>query len=534
MTTTFFRIRSALRARGALALSALAAGALSCAATPAPSSAAVATARATSAQGAATAGVDGGAAGGDRLGPLPAAGELPSFRPSAPKVLGGPAGSSIWWFERHELPLIEVAVVVPIGSSADPKGKPGLAYAVGRMLTEGAGNRDAIVFAQALRDIGAKLHSEVTRDTCTISLRVLSSRLGEGMKLLADAVMRPRMAPKDFDRVRILWRNALVARDQDPAEVARTLTPLLYFGPQDPYGHSPEGGKGSPDRISVDDVRQWHRALWRPTAATFVAAGDVSEQALRAALDSAFGAWRAEGTAAAAPAFKRSAPSATTAESVKTAVVDRPDAPQVVLSIAEPGVAADKPEFPRVSMLNLAFGGSFGSRLNQSLRETHGWTYGASSAFAAFRHTGLFLVRAAIRTDATAEALTETLRLAGELGQAPLSADEGKRLRAQVQGDAIMGYGDLGMIAANLARHAGLALPPDHDGLTLDSQLSATPADLLALAREFVRPAPALVVLVGPKSTAEQALKAAGLPAPAYYDVQGNRLAAAKPASASR
>jgi predicted Zn-dependent peptidase len=46
--------------------------------------------------------------------------------------------------------------------------------------------------------------------------------------------------------------------------------------------------------------------------------------------------------------------------------------------------------------MNTILGGSFTSRLNQNLRETHGYTYGARSSFDMRRKAGPFTVSAEI------------------------------------------------------------------------------------------------------------------------------------------
>ena len=61
-------------------------------------------------------------------------------------------------------------------------------------------------------------------------------------------------------------------------------------------------------------------------------------------------------------------------------------------------------------MLNTILGGSFTSRLNQNLREEHGYAYGASSRFDMRLSAGPFLAGAGVQTDKTAEALQRVLQ----------------------------------------------------------------------------------------------------------------------------
>ena len=74
-------------------------------------------------------------------------------------------------------------------------------------------------------------------------------------------------------------------------------------------------------------------------------------------------------------------------------------------------------------MLNTILGGSFTSRLNTNLRETHGYSYGAFSSFEERISPGAFSARAGVQTDKTAEALKEFFNeLTGILK--PVPADE--------------------------------------------------------------------------------------------------------------
>jgi len=68
--------------------------------------------------------------------------------------------------------------------------------------------------------------------------------------------------------------------------------------------------------------------------------------------------------------------------------VDKPGAAQSVVRIGQIGVSRATPDFFALEVLNTILGGSFTSRLNQNLRETHGYTYGANSQFAMRRLAG--------------------------------------------------------------------------------------------------------------------------------------------------
>ncbi len=459
----------------------------------------------------------------DPLGPKPEPPEAAAFTPPAPLTFGGPAGSKAWLLERHNLPLVSVALVVPYGAACDPPDAGGLAHLAADMLDEGAGARDAVAFSSALEELGARLSAQADRDFSVVALETTADNLDKALALFGDAVLRPRHAPKDFARVTALWKNALRARGDDPAEVARVVGPSAFFGPAHPYGRPPEGGLDGPP-IGRERVAAWHRRLWRPEAATFVIAGDVTRERAAASLEAAFKGWKAPREPAPAPAA--GALAAPPAAGRRTVLVEREGAPQVVIALTRRGVSAADPARPALELLNVPLGGTFTSRLNQNLREDHGWTYGARSGFGALRDAGTFSVRTAVRTDALADALRETLKELDLMAQKGPTDAEVASAKAQARSDAIGSYGSLASIALGLAANAGLGLPPDADAAALAAQMSASRARLAELGRAHLAPDAATLVFVGPRKPIEDALAANKLPPPERWSAEGKPLAA--------
>jgi predicted Zn-dependent peptidase len=435
--------------------------------------------------------------------------------------LEGPGKSKIWLLERHSLPLVTVAVVVPYGSAAEPAEKGGLAHATADMLDEGAGDKDALLFSQAVNDLGARLASGADRDASSVSIQVLSSKLESALSLIADAIVKPRHEKKDWSRVSALWNNALKNRTQEPTDVARVVSTFAYYGPKHPYAHPPDGTLASAKKVQLGDIAKWHKTIWRPDAATFVVVGDVKASDVTAMLGKAFAAWKSP--ADAAPPVADPGPAAP--REIRSFVVDRADAPQIVMSWVRSGPKASESAQAPLSMVNVALGGSFTSRLNQNLREDHGYTYGARSSVSAQRSAGMVVVRAAIRADAISNALRETRKETDRLAKEGLPDTDIEKVRALLNGDALETYGTVRGVASSLAGNASLGLLPDQDARDLAAQRVASAKDLAALSAKYFDLSSATVVLVGPKDLAVKALADNGLPKPEFVDAEGSPVA---------
>ena len=70
-------------------------------------------------------------------------------------------GLPVWIVEMHEVPVVNLTMVVKAGAAADPNGKYGLASFTAAMLDEGAGSKSALELADAVEFLGAGLASDL-------------------------------------------------------------------------------------------------------------------------------------------------------------------------------------------------------------------------------------------------------------------------------------------------------------------------------------------------------------------------------------
>ena len=88
-----------------------------------------------------------------------------------------------------------------------------------------------------------------------------------------------------------------------------------------------------------------------------------------------FGAWQR----GAVPAVRIAAPANATSPTVY--LIDKPGAAQSSFRLGTIGVPRATQDFFPIQVMNTSLGAAFTSRLNNNLRETKGYTYGAGSGF---------------------------------------------------------------------------------------------------------------------------------------------------------
>lgn len=441
-----------------------------------------------------------------------------AFAPTLPEVFTTSNGLTVWLVERHTLPLVSATLTVPAGSAEDPMGKSGLAHITAEMLGEGAGERGAVAFSSAVSDLGATLSTGAGLDGGVVALTSLKKNFEQAFVLFSDVVARPRFDPKEWKRATELWQNGLRKRADDPSSVSRVVTAAAFYGPGTAYGRPSDGLLADARGIELGAVKAFYASRWRPQRAVLVVVGDIARADVERLCSTHLGAWKGD-----VKPSKSVSPRLDEApfQRPRLVVVDRADAPQAVIAVVRQGLAAGAARAPLLDLVSMALGGSFTSRLNQSLREEHGWTYGVRSAFNEARRAGTFVVRASVQTKATGAALAETLGALGTMAATGLTDDELVKVRAQDRAEVVQQYETVGGVSRRLGSLALLGLPPGFDATASHARQDATLADLAALAKVWVEPHDAVVVVVGPRAELAPQLESLGLGAPALWDAEG-------------
>ncbi len=95
--------------------------------------------------------------------------------------------------EDHELPLVNLSILVRVGNYLDPEGKEGLAVLAADQLTRGgAGSRTAEELEERLAFLAANLASGASDTQGSIGLNLLSKDLDEGLAILREVLTAPR------------------------------------------------------------------------------------------------------------------------------------------------------------------------------------------------------------------------------------------------------------------------------------------------------------------------------------------------------
>jgi predicted Zn-dependent peptidase len=437
---------------------------------------------------------------------LPALGPEPTFTfpEIRRRVLAN--GLRVWTVEHRDVPVLNTLLLLPAGAADDPPDQPGLAAMTGDLLDEGTASLSALEFHEALGHLGASLDTEVGSDATLLGITTLERFAERGMDLLADLVMRPRLEPREFERVRELRLNRLTQLRDVPSAVAERVFVQHLYGDH-PYGHLSIGTEDSLAALTVDDVIRFHDTRYDPGFATLIVVGDAAHDRLADLADRAFGHWEA------APHRRRAERSGVgpPLPDDRLLLVHRPGAAQSELRIGHVSVARSTPDYHALLTLNMILGGQFVSRINMNLREKKGYTYGARTSFDVRRGPGPFVVQASVQSEATTDAIREAV---GELhairGERPVTHDELLLGRAALTRGYPRSFETGDQIARAAAQLSLYELPDDYFSKFVPTVLGLTEEDVTRAGVTYIRPDRLLTVVVGDRDKIGPSLETLG------------------------
>jgi predicted Zn-dependent peptidase len=434
-------------------------------------------------------------------------------------------GLKVVLWSKNDLPLVAMQLVSKPGGvgggALDAKGSEGLASLAAEMTTQGAGDLDAIAFENAVRALGGSIGAGADHETLGVSMTILKRNLEKGVGLFADAVRRPKMDAKDWERVKSLRLDELKQALDSPVAAAGIVADRLVYDAANPYAISSEGTIKSVEGISLEQVSAARQSLMDPSLCTLLVGGDVSLAELTPMLEKALGGW----TASAAKPVTRGEFATVKRDAMKVAIVDRPGATQTVVRFQTPGVRYTDANRVKLRLLNTLLGGSFTSRLNQNLREDHGYTYGARSRFNMEISSGTFNAGASVQAEVTGVALKEFMNEFARLRGGDVSEDDARKVRETARNESVRAFQGLsGLISVGeLALVNGLPFETVVTDLAVMEKVTA--ADLNAIAKSAFPIETGVLVLVGDKALILEQIKSAGglgLGEPVFLDAEGS------------
>ena len=419
------------------------------------------------------------------------------FKLPAPTRFTLPNGLKVSLVPYGTIPKALVRVTVQAGNADDPAGQTWMADLTGDLLLEGTKTRSASRIAQDAAAMGGEVAVQAGENLTTVGGEVLSEFTPAMVDLVADVVRNPAFPETELARLKAnLERRLSIAKSQSQQMAAEAFRAAMYPGQS--YGRlfpTDEALKG----YSLANAKAFWSGHFGADRATVYVVGVFDAKATEAAIRHAFAGWGK------ATAHEAASPKGSTKRTLT--VLDRPGASQSTVVLGMPVIDPSSPDYVPLVVTNALLGGSFGSRITSNIREQKGYTYSPFSQVSVRRHGAFWAETADVTTAVTGASIKEIFGEIDRLRAEPPTAAELKGIQNYLAGTFVLQNSSRSGIANQLQFLALHGLPDSYLSGYVARVHAVTPADVTRLAKTYIRPDEATLVVVGDRKVIDEQIK---------------------------
>ncbi len=302
---------------------------------------------------------------------------------------------------------------------------PGLALT---LMREGTSGHTDGQLADMLEFNGARLFTSVDSHFSVLKLYTLNSKLDNVLPLLPEMMLEPVFPEKNFNVLREKSaKNIEIASRKVEFQASRLVNDMVMGSTH------PLAVNDTPDmvrNISIDDIRSWHAATFRPMSdgggasnLSVYVAGRIAPSTI-SLVNRLFGTLDVTGCVLPQFNIRRFDCSHGGERSVTVE-----GALQSAVRMFIPTVGREHSDYIALRLLIIALGGYFGSRLMANIREDKGYTYGINSYLLGYPEGGIIGISTSTDNAYVEPLIAETRSELARLAAGDFSPEEMTRLK---------------------------------------------------------------------------------------------------------
>ncbi len=398
-------------------------------------------------------------------------------------------GLEVIFVEQHEVPKVQLQLVVGGSEKAAAPDKQGVADLMTTLLTKGTVQKSAATIAETIESVGGSISALAGLESTQISADALTTDTELVFDLLSEVARYSVFPQAEFDVAKTQTLTFLELDAVDPNSMADRQFSRVAFGGH-PYSYivTPE----TVSELTRNDIRTFHRTFYRPNNALLVIVGDLTPEEARAQTERAFGAWRA---AEVPELFDY--PEREPADTSVIYLVDRPESEQATVQVGNVAIDARNPDRYALEVVNSVLGSGSSSRLFLNLREDKGYTYGIFSRFARPNDEASFRVLGSFNQETTGAALVEILAELERIRNEPIPEDELEAGKSKLIGSFALAMEDAATFASQLATRKITGVPIEELTDYLPTLEAVTAEEAQEAAVQYIDAEDPIIIVVG-------------------------------------
>jgi predicted Zn-dependent peptidase len=432
---------------------------------------------------------------GDVRKKAPMAGEAPSIQIGKAETFQLDNGLKVIVVENHKLPQVSFRIFADYDPILE-KDAAGYIDVMGELLSKGTARRTKAQIDQEVDFIGASLNT----DANGVSASCLTKHTEKALDLMSDVLLNPVFPQEEFEKSIKRTESNLASQKDDAGAIMRNVGARVRYGKNHPYGEFTT--ETTLKKVTLEQVKKHYTTFLKPNISYLVITGDITKAKAEQYARKYFGAW------VKAEVPKNAHLSARAPQKTVVDLVHKPGAVQSVINITYPiDFLPGTDEAIKARLMNTVLGGYFNSRVNANLREGHGWTYGANTNLRPDKLIGSFTASASVRNAVTDSAVIEFMKEMNLLRTQKVANSELQVVKNVLTGQFSRNLEEPGTVAEFALNSARYNLPADYYETYLSKLNNTSPEEILVLAKKYVRPDNAHIVVVGNRDDVADRLK---------------------------
>jgi len=430
----------------------------------------------------------------------PAPGENPSIKVPDYWTDRFDNGLKVIGAKNDEIPKVYLRIGIKAGHRYEDPEKAGIASLFGSMMGETTESYTTEELSGELEKLGGSIRVNTRKDEIIVNMSALTGNLDATLALLEEVMMRPKFTEDDYNRLKFSQMESIANQVNVPTTLANNQYSKVLYGDGHILSVPVIGTAETMAGVTLTDVQEFYEARFAPNISNLVIVGDIDRDAILPKLDFLKNWEKREIDYPEQP---------TTPEATATRIhlVDKPGAAQSEIRMGYMALPYDATgEYFKAKQMNFVLGGAFNSRINLSLREDHGWTYGAGSYFNGTEEVGPFTALAGVKKEATDSAVVEFIRILKDYAENGITDEDLAFTKNSVgQQDALKyeaGYQKTGFLNKILR----FGLEKDFTDRQSEILSNLTVEDVNALAAKHVDVDRLAIVIVGDKAAIYESL----------------------------
>ncbi len=285
-------------------------------------------------------------------------------------------GATVYLAENHEVPTVDLTVLVRTGSMYEPVEKAGLASMVGYLMRNG-GIKGMTVseLDEEIAFLAGDISVDIGSDRGSASLFCLSKDVDRALELFKGVLKTPVFDDVELEKHREDVINNMKRRNSSTTAIEQREWMYLLYGDH-PCTNAYRTTESSINSIERADLIAFHQKYFFPKNFIFSVAGDFDPKELLAKLDAMMAGWPSHELVL--PEIPDQIPD----PKPGIFMIKKEDVNQSRIRIGHLGVKRDiEDQYALMVMNDILGGGGFTSRITRRVRSDEGLYYGQGSRF---------------------------------------------------------------------------------------------------------------------------------------------------------